>query len=119
MSARKLPIQVLVIAWLYILVGAVGLVDHLPRRMVFHQEDVWIELTELLAVTAGAFMLRGHNWARWLAIAWMAFHVALSWPVVRQMVVHTLILAAIAWLLFRPEARGFFESDQNEASSAP
>jgi hypothetical protein len=119
MSARKLPIQVLVIACLYIVVGAVGLVDHLPQRMVFHQDDVWIELTELLAVIAGAFMLRGHNWARWLAIAWMAFHVALSWPVVRQMAVHTLILAAIVWLLFRPEAQGFFENDWSAPSSAP
>jgi hypothetical protein len=119
MSARKLPIQVLVIAWLYIAVGAVGLVNHLPRRMVFHEEDVWILLTELLAVLAGAFMLRGHNWARWLAIAWMAFHVALSWPAVRQMAVHTLLLAAIIWLLFRPEARQFFASDRSAPSSAP
>jgi len=38
----------------------------------------------------------------------MAFHVAISWPVVRLVVIHTLILAAIAWLLFRRDARGYF-----------
>ena len=37
-----------------------------------------MELTELLAMVSGAFMLRGHNWARWLALAWIIFHVILS-----------------------------------------
>jgi uncharacterized membrane protein len=108
MSASKRPIGVLIVACLYIAVGGVGFVRHFPRPMVFHQDDVWVLLTELLAIIAGVFMLRGHNWARWLAIAWMAFHVALSWPAVRELAVHTLILAAIAWLLFRTDARQYF-----------
>ena len=31
-----------------------------------------------LAIVCGVFLLRGHNWARWLALAWIAFHVVLS-----------------------------------------
>jgi uncharacterized membrane protein len=113
MSASKRPVAVLIVACLYIAVGAVGLVHHFPRPMVFHQDDIWIELTELLAIIIGVFLLRGHNWARWLAIAWMAFHVAISWPAVRQLAIHTIILAAIAWLLFRADARQFFTADRS------
>ena len=116
MSARKCPIEVLVVAWLFILVGAVGLVHHFPRPMIFHQDDIWILLTELAAVISGIFMLRGHNWARWFAIAWMIFHVAISWPAVRQLVTHVVILALIAALLFRRASREFF-SDAPSASN--
>ncbi len=118
MDARKCPIGVLVVAWLFIVVGAVGLVRHFPRPMVFHQDDVWILLTELLAVVAGTFMLRGCNWARWLAIAWMAFHIAISWPEIRQIVVHTLIFALIAALLFRGASRRFFASGHRAPNNA-
>lgn len=69
---------------------------------------MWIELTELLAILAGAFMLLDHNWARWLALAWMAFHVAISFPVLRQMAVHSIIFGVIAWLLFRPDVGRYF-----------
>ena len=110
MDASKRPIDVLGVAWLFILVGAVGLVRHFPRPMVFHTDDVWILLTELLAVTAGAFMLRSSNWARWLAIVWMVFHVALSWPFVHQLVVHAVITILIAVLLFRRPSQQFFTS---------
>jgi hypothetical protein len=114
LNANQRPIGVLIVGCLYIAVGAVGLVRHFPALHAIHQEDVWILLTELLAIVAGVFMLLRHNWARWLAVAWMALHVALSWPSVRQLAVHTLILAAIAWLLFRADARQFFAADRAE-----
>jgi len=82
--------------------------------MAFHYEDVWIEATELLAFVAGVFMLRGHNWARWLALAWIAFHVEISFPVVRQIAIHSLILAVIAWLLFRSRARHYSVNNAKE-----
>ena len=79
------------------------------RELRAHQDaSVWIELTELLAIVSGAFMLRGHNWARWLALVWMAFHVAISFPVYRQMAIHLTIFVGIAWVLFRPDTRQYF-----------
>ena len=51
------------------------------KRQAYHfselrqPEGVWVGLTELLAILSGVFMLRGQNWARWLALAWIAFHV--------------------------------------------
>jgi len=53
-------------------------------------------------------MLGGGNWARWLALLWMAFHVAPK--AVRQVVTHPIIFALIAWVLFRPDARRYFTS---------
>jgi hypothetical protein len=56
-------------------------------------------------------MLRGINWARWLAMAWIAFHVALSffhsWL---EMAVHGVIFVVFAIILFLPDANGFFRS---------
>ena len=67
-------------------------------------------LTEQFGLIAGLFMLRRHNWARWLALAWMAFHVALSaFPPFHGLVFHVLILGGIAYLLFR-----LFRSDATE-----
>ena len=108
MNSTKPPISVLVIACLYIAVGAIGFIAHF--RDLHQPETKWILLTEFLALVAGVFLLRRHNWARWLAVAWMAFHVAISYPVAAQLAVHSLFLAAIAWLLFRPDARAWFRS---------
>ena len=113
MSNAKCPLAVAAIACLYIVAGAVGLVLHFPHSGIFHQDDVWTALVELIALTAGVFMLKGQNWARWLAIVWMAIHVAISWPEVAAIVIHTVFLAAIAWLLFRPESRQFFSKKQS------
>ena len=113
MNGGKRPLSVLMLSCLYIAVGTIGLAYHFPGLTAFHYEDVWIELTELLALITGVFMLRGLNWARWLAIAWMAFHVAISYPVLRQIAMHSLLLGGIVWLLFRPDSRRYFASDRH------
>jgi hypothetical protein len=79
----------------------------LPQR-----EGILIEVTELLAILAGAFMLRRQNWARWLALAWMAFHVVIgALNALSAAAIHTLLLALIAWCLFNPEANRYFRRD--------
>ena len=108
MNPKKRPVSILAIACLYILVGIGGFIVH------FHDlrrpEGVWIALTEALAIVAGVFMLQGRNWARWLALAWMAFHVILSVGVIRELAVHSVIFALIAWILFRADAGRYFRS---------
>lgn len=109
MNATRRPISVLVIACLYLAVGCIGFVFHF--RELRHPDGIWIALTEILAIIAGAFMLLGKNWARWLALAWMAFHVVLSaFGAFRELAVHSIIFVAIAWLLFRTDARDYFRS---------
>ncbi len=108
MNSAKRPIAVLFLSCLYIAVGITGFIVNFPKLIALQHESIWIELTELLALIAGAFMFRGRNWARRLALVWMAFHVAISFPVVRQVATHLIIFALIAWVLFRPDARRYF-----------
>src|SRR5215472_7021520 len=57
----------------------------------------------------GVFLLRGQNWARWVAVAWVALHVIVSvLNTFHGIVVHSLLFILIAWLLFRPEAARYF-----------
>ena len=69
-----------------------------------------IEVTEFLAIVCGVFLLRAHNWARWLASAWMAFHVVLSFGELRQLAIHSLFFVLIVWCLFRSDASRFFHN---------
>lgn len=112
---NKRPRAVTVIGCLYILVGAVGFVFRLRDLMAnpaFGYDGVLIELTELLALIFGVFLLRGQNWARWGVLAWMAFHVLLStFHALREFLVHASIFAVMAWFLFRPAAARYFRGD--------
>lgn len=113
---NKRPIPVLVISWIFIAAGALGLVYHLydlkaPHQ--FHFDIVWISLVSLLAIVAGAFMLRGNNWARWLALAWMGFHVGVSAFHARQeLIVHGVLFVIIVFFLFLSGANRFFGADE-------
>ena len=107
MSPDKRPLSVTILGCVYVVMGTVGLVYHFKRP--FLSEDILIELVRFLAIISGAFMLRGHNWARWLALAWIAFHVVLSaFHSLGQFAIHCLFCAVIAWLLLRPDAARFF-----------
>jgi hypothetical protein len=109
MNTAQRPISVTIIACLYLMVGVVAFAYHFRELLPLQPDGASIELTESLAVVAGVFMLRGHNWARWLALAWIAFHVVLSiFNADRGLVVHSLLCLLIAWCLFRPEAARYF-----------
>jgi hypothetical protein len=118
MKENHRPLSVAVLAWLYIGVGAVGSISHLSEFQAgnaFPFDGVWIELTELSAVLCGAFMLRACNWARWLALAWMAFHVILSvLDRFHGFAIHCLFSVVIAWVLLRPDAARYFRSVPTE-----
>ncbi|HEY2391143.1 MAG TPA: hypothetical protein VGK22_08205 [Candidatus Angelobacter sp.] len=114
------PISVTLISLLLAATGAIGFVSHLRELNVQHlfQNDfVWIEFVRLLAVASGAFMLRSQNWARWLALSWISFHVAVSafhsWT---EVAAHCVVLAIFAYVLFRPAAREYFRAGQAKAN---
>lgn len=114
---RKRPLTVSIIGCLFIATGAIGLVYHLSDFKIaklFQSEIVWVSLVRLLAIVSGIFMLFGKNWARWLALAWITFHVVISffhsWP---QVVVHGLLFVVIAYCLYRPEGRAYFNRRQD------
>lgn len=109
---KKRPVSVTIVGWLFIVVGVVSFIFHVSNIKSLHpfpKDAPWILGVAALALIAGTFMLRGHNWARWLAIAWLAFHVILSaFHSVQQTLVHTLLLAAIGYFLFRRQATTYF-----------
>lgn len=108
----KRPLSVTILGWVYIAVGLIGFGYHLTG-FVFRTEDVAIESVRLLATIAGAFLLRGHDWARWLALAWILFHVILSaFHALGEFAVHCLFCGAIAWVLFRPAAARYFRRSE-------
>jgi hypothetical protein len=108
------PIAVTVIGILYIAMGAIGLVVHVPEvhsRGQFASDALWASLVSLVAAVCGLFMFRAQDWARWLAIAWIGFHVVLSFfHSAREVIVHGLLFALLAWFLFRPRSNDYFRS---------
>jgi hypothetical protein len=107
---RKCPISVAIISGLYIVAGVVGLAYHATD--LAHSpgyETFWVLLVRLLAVVGGVFALRGANWARWLLVAWISYHIGLSfyhgWS---EVLVHTLFLGLTLFCLFNKRARNFF-----------
>ena len=108
MGPRKIPLPVILVACLYLAVGIGGLVVHFSDRQM--PDWIWIEATESLAIVCGVFVLRAHNWARWLAAAWMAFHVVISFGEWGKLAVHGLFLVLIVWCLFRPGSNRFFKN---------
>jgi len=109
MTLARPPVAVLIVAATYLLVGTIGFVAHFHDLLAAPAEGVWIELTEVLAIVAGVFLLRRNNWARWLALAWITFHVILSvFGDARQLAAHGILAALIGWLLFRPDTTRWF-----------
>jgi hypothetical protein len=108
MDSMRRPVGVTIIAALYLAVGILGFVFHFRESLAAPREGVWVELTEILAILCGVYLLCGRNWARWLAVAWMAFHVALSIHHLSQFAVHAVFCVLIAWVLFRRDAAQYF-----------
>ncbi len=112
MNVATRPLSVTVLACLFIVVGSLGFVFHLRPALAshtVHNDDLIVEVTELIALIAGLFILRGHNWARWLAVAWIGFHVVISFGEPGKLAIHALMFVLITYFLFRPKARAYFQ----------
>ena len=108
------PISVTVISCVLVVTGAIGFAYHLidfKSQHPFQYDIVWVGLVRLTAIVCGVFMLRGCNWARWLTLVWIAYHVVLSvFHPLYQLGVHGLLFAVFAYFLFRPQATEYFHA---------
>jgi hypothetical protein len=122
-SMMQRPRPITIIAWGFVAVGAAGLlkdwwplvtsgaaqVAKLKADGLADFGPAWI--TRSLAIVGGVWLLRGHNWARWLLVAWMVFHVGLSvfhsWV---EVLMHTVIFLPILYFLFRGQSARYFEN---------
>jgi hypothetical protein len=111
------PRSVTIISWLFIVLGAIALIGGLlpigevtlVQRAGELKSHWYVHLSRLLEIVAGVFMLYGMNWARWLMVVWMVFHVVVgALHSVVQLFTHVAIFTVIGYFLFRPQATGYF-----------
>jgi len=107
---KKRPLLVTAISWLLIASGVAGLGFHITEFAAANKLDyVLVSLVRALAIVAGGFMLQGSNWARWLSMLWISFHVVISaFHPITELALHILVFAAFAFVLFRSDAADYF-----------
>jgi hypothetical protein len=105
MSRR--PLSLTIIGWLFVGIGLTGFGRHgwdvVTGRVPFDGDALWALGSGLVALAGGALLLRDMNWARWVVVAWLVFHVCLSLlhePL--RLAIHAALLVVIGALLFRP-----------------
>jgi uncharacterized membrane protein len=119
----KRPLSITIIGWIFILTGGIGLLYHLTELNLQHPFDddvLWVCSVRVLAVVGGVFLLYGFNWARWLLVVWMGFHIIISAmhsPL--QLLVHSLLFGVILFFLFRPRASAYFRAKSAEPPVVP
>jgi hypothetical protein len=115
---NRRPLSVTLLSLVLAAAGAVGFAYHLTElnvRHPFQNEVVWVGLIRLAAIVGGVYMLRGSNWARWLAMVWMGFHVVVSaFHSLLEFALHGLLFAVFAYILFRPQATEYFRTGRVE-----
>jgi hypothetical protein len=112
----KRPLSITVIGWIFIAFGGIALLTSLipladssavQRIAPF---EFWLTpVIQLLALISGVFMLYGFNWARWLLVVWVGYHIILSAlhsPL--ELLVHTLLFAIVLYFAFRSQASAYF-----------
>lgn len=118
-TLNKRPISVSLIGVLFFAAGVVGVVYHATEfnaRGPLKPDELLVLAVRLLAIIGAVFLFRAHNWARWLLVVWMAFHVVLSSfhsPV--KLVVHGILLIVVIYILFRRPASAYFQQRLNPA----
>lgn len=101
---KKPPVPLIIVSVVFILVGFGSLfaafrpVIHFGRSISTHElrDTFFVAISGVMAVVSGVFMLRGANWARWLCVVWLAFHVVMSvFHETFEFVVHFIFLVLI------------------------
>jgi hypothetical protein len=106
------PWSVTLIGVLFILSGTIGIIYHAPELTdVFSNSSIiLVFVIRALAIVGGVFALRAANWARWLLVEWMAYHVVLSfYHDLAQIITHAIFLVLILAGLFHQKANSFFK----------
>jgi hypothetical protein len=117
---RKRPWSITAVAFILALAGILDIVSHVPHlkpAQPFPYDALWPLALGAVAVVCGLFLLRRSNWARWVSVVWLAFHVVVGGLNSRQqLIVHGLLLVVFAYLLFRSEANGYFRAVRADGS---
>jgi hypothetical protein len=111
---RSRPWPVIIVCLLFAVAGGVGFIYHFgelfePGNGLY--EVILVEVLRLLAIVCAILLWMGINWARWLAIAWIAYHVFIGAKhSTSELVTHIVLLIGVAVLLYLPRSRVFFNN---------
>lgn len=114
------PHSITAVGWIFIASGIIALLTGflLPLtdsaaaagRIATHPFEFRLTLViQMLAVLYDVLMLYGFNWARWLLLIWVGYHIILSIlhsPF--ELLVHGLLFTVVLYFVFRPQASAYF-----------
>ena len=111
--AKKRPISITILSWLYIVVGALSTAAHYAEFRITQTDAERSRLDhgtgcrrQLLPECSCCGARIGRDGWRWL---WMATHVVISaFHLMHGLLIHSVLFVVIAYLLFRREAREYF-----------
>jgi hypothetical protein len=126
----KRPRTITLVAWIFILVGAAGILADLWPLLTpdaSHQieklrADGLADLApawglRALAIIGGVGLLGGANWARWLLALWMLAHVGISLlHSLGEVLTHCAIFLPILYCLFRRPIQPFFHASNRPST---
>jgi len=116
----KRPITVSIVGILFIIIGILSLSKAIwpllggnAARITGHElmDSGIVFVSAVVALVGGLFVLRGANWARWLCLLWMAFHVVVSlFHNTTELLVHVLWMLVLIVLLTFGKAAAYFRA---------
>lgn len=125
---NKRPRTITVISWIFIVFGSIALLTGLlpnanttaAQRIAELKGHWYVHVSRMVMILSGVFMLYGFNWARWLIVAWLVFHVVIG--VLHgslQLLMHSLLFVVVVYFLFRPPSAAYFRSAKARPPQIP
>ena len=111
---NKRPLSVTLISCLFIAAGAIGIIYHASElmQMATHPEMILVLVVRLLAIVGGIYTLRGINWARWLLLSWIAYHVVISFfHTPAELAMHAVVMVITIIAFFHRKANAYFRRE--------
>jgi 4-hydroxybenzoate polyprenyltransferase len=105
------PLSVTLISYLFIAAGVIGIIYHASElKDVAIPEVSLVLFVRILAIIGGMFALRGANWARLLLVAWIIYHVILSfYHSTGELIMHFMLSIVVVISLFHAKANTYFK----------
>jgi hypothetical protein len=111
---KNRPVPVIIVSILFILTGCIGFIYHVKEFFEPYDslyELIWVLVLRILAVVCGLLLLRRINQARWLAVAWLVYHVYISsLHSTTEMIAHIIFLTIVTVLLYLPVSNAYFKT---------
>jgi hypothetical protein len=111
------PLSVTIIGWIFIISGlAMFVAEMLPLFNASTSEIILqdpadlipVLITRIIAVICGIFIIYGFNWARWLLVLWIVFHILINFNSLPALIIHCLLFGTVLFFLFLPKSSIYF-----------